>query len=303
MLKKERGIKPVHYAKDIIWPTLALRELAKDQLTVSREEFDEAFESEFGPGVKVRLIAIDNVAEARRVHAEAVAKPEEFPALAKKYSQDPNSASAYGLIQPIRRHLGDPGLEKAAFALKVGEVSNIVKVGNLHVFVKCEEHLPPNKGVDARTGRAAADRALKDRKLRDAASDVFKQLQSEATLVIVYSDPAKSRSKCRAWRPSSTARPSRCSSWPKSASTGTATTCWKARSTAACSINCCDKRTLEGHRRRHRGRRSPGPRCSMGKVNEKGRAGRRRLDRVSSRSRRTSPARSTSATKSGRRWR
>ena len=28
MLEKERGIKPMRYAHDIIWPTLALRELA-----------------------------------------------------------------------------------------------------------------------------------------------------------------------------------------------------------------------------------------------------------------------------------
>jgi len=193
MLEKERGIKPDRYGKDIIWPTLALRELAKNQLKVTPEEIEEAFDSEFGPAVKVRLIAIHSEEKAKQVRAQAIAKPEEFPALAKKYSQDTNSASAYGLIQPIRHRMGDANLEKAAFALKKGEVSEIVKVGEMHVFVKCEEHMPPAKGIDrAKVEPLLAD-ALKDRKLRMAAGDVFKELQENAKVDNVYNDPVKNK--------------------------------------------------------------------------------------------------------------
>ena len=193
MLEKERGIKPARYARDIIWPTLALRELAEKQLTVTKKELDEAYESEFGPAVKVRLIALEKAEDAKRVRAEAVAKPEEFPALAKKYSKDSNSASAYGLIQPIRRHTGDPKLEETAFALKKGEISKIVKVGELSVFVKCEEHLPAAKGVERAKIEPKLVEALKDRKLRSAAGDVFKELQKQAVVENIYNDPAKSK--------------------------------------------------------------------------------------------------------------
>jgi parvulin-like peptidyl-prolyl isomerase len=193
LLQKERGIRPERYAQDIVWPTLALRELAKDRLQITREELDKAYESEFGPAVKVRLIAIDDAAKARQVHSQAVARPEEFGALAKKHSQDPNSASAYGLIQPIRRHLGNPQLEAAAFALKKGEISKVVPVGNMHVFVKCEEHIPAATGMDrAKVDPHLVD-ALRERKLRTAANDVFKQLQAEAVVENVYNDPAKSK--------------------------------------------------------------------------------------------------------------
>ncbi|MEX0978266.1 MAG: peptidylprolyl isomerase [Pirellulales bacterium] len=193
LLEKERGIPPQRYARDIIWPTLALRELAKDQLKITRQELDNAFESEFGPAVKVRLIALEDAAKARSVHAQAVAKPEEFGTLAKTHSQDPNSASAYGLIQPIRRYLGDPQLEAAAFALKKGEISTIVQVGNVHVFVKCEEHLPAAKGIDRSKAEPHLIDALRERKLRTAANDVFKQLQAEAMVENVYNDAAKSK--------------------------------------------------------------------------------------------------------------
>jgi len=191
-LEKERGIKPNRYAKDIIWPTLALRELAKNQLTISRKELDDAYESEFGPSVKVLLIAVNSPEEAKRLHAEALAKPDQFGNLAKKYSKD-GSASAYGLIQPIRRHMGDAQLEEVAFGLKKGEISRILNVGNLYIFVKCEEHLPPRKGADRSKVDPLLVEALKDRKLRAAASDVFKELQKTAVVQNIYNDPVKSK--------------------------------------------------------------------------------------------------------------
>ena len=131
----------------------------QDQLTVSRKELDEAYESEFGPAVKVRLIAHRQRREgppgACPGRGQARGVSGRWPRSIRK---DTNSASAYGLIQPIRRHLGDPKLEEAAFALKKGEISKIVQVGELYVFVKCEEHLPPTKGVDRAKVEPHADR-------------------------------------------------------------------------------------------------------------------------------------------------
>jgi parvulin-like peptidyl-prolyl isomerase len=192
-LEKERNVKAAAYRRDIIWPTLALRELAKHQLTVTRQELDDAYESEFGPSVKVRLIAIQDPKKAKQIHAQAVAKPEDFPALAKNHSQDTNSASAYGLIQPIRRRMGDTQLEAEAFRLKKGEISKIVPVGEMQVFVKCEEHLPPTKGVDRSKAEPLLEEALKDRKLRSAAGEVFKDLQKNAVVENILNDPAKSK--------------------------------------------------------------------------------------------------------------
>ena len=51
MLKQERGIKPAQYASDIIWPTLALRRLAGEKLTVTQEELEKAFETQYGAAV------------------------------------------------------------------------------------------------------------------------------------------------------------------------------------------------------------------------------------------------------------
>ena len=44
LLKQERNIDVEQYASDIIWPTLALRRLAGQRLTISRDELEQYFE-------------------------------------------------------------------------------------------------------------------------------------------------------------------------------------------------------------------------------------------------------------------
>lgn len=196
MLEKERGIKPMQYGKDVIWPTLALRKLAAPKLTVSKQELAEAYDSQFGPAVKARMIVLDDEKQAREVLAKAVAKPGEFGVLARNYSKDVNSASANGLIQPIRRHLGDPEIEKAAFELQEGEISRVIPVGNQFAILKCEGFLEPVK-ADRKHFDAVLTEAIKDRKLRAAAAEMFKTLQEKAgdgkAVQNVMNDPALSK--------------------------------------------------------------------------------------------------------------
>ena len=63
----------------------------------------------------------------------------------------------------------------------------------MFVFVKCEEHLPPAKGVERAKVDPMLKDALRDRKLRAAAGDVFKELQSKAVVENIYNDPLKSK--------------------------------------------------------------------------------------------------------------
>ena len=60
MLEKERGISPQEYARDIVWPTLALRKLAAELKSADAEEIEQAYEREFGETVQARLIAVSD---------------------------------------------------------------------------------------------------------------------------------------------------------------------------------------------------------------------------------------------------
>ncbi len=84
----------------------------------------------------------------------AAADPKEFGSLAAKHSEDPTSASVKGLIQPIRKHLGNAQIEQAAFGLKDGEVSPVISIGNQYVILFREAMLP-GRDDPARRGAGA----------------------------------------------------------------------------------------------------------------------------------------------------
>ena len=190
MLQNDRDISSDKYRRDIVWPTLALRRLAADKIEVSEMELKQAFEREYGPRVKVRMIMVSNRQQADKLRAQAVAKPDEFGDLAKEHSEDRNSASARGLVPAIRKHSGEVTIEKAAFSLSEGGISQVIPLANQYFILKCEKRVAPTY-VAARL-RADANRRLEDRivdsKLRATSAELFQQLQDSAKIVIAYRD-------------------------------------------------------------------------------------------------------------------
>ncbi len=188
MLQKERDITAQEYARDIVWPTLALRKLASADLQVAPEELQRAYEQEYGAMVRARLIAVGDADLAEKLHTQLTADPDNFARLAIEHSIDINSASVGGLIQPIRRHVGDSAIEKEAFRLQPGEISSIIGVGGQFVILKCEGHLAP-RAVNRADVERQLDEKIRDEKLREVAHTLFAQLQSSATIQNVYNNP------------------------------------------------------------------------------------------------------------------
>ena len=192
LIEKERGIKPQQYADDIVWPMLALRILARDAGEPTAEEIRTAYETRFGPAIKARIIASRTRDEAEKLRAQAIAAPDEFAALARQHSVDVGSASANGWVQPIRLHSGDPAFDRAAFALEPGTISPVVQVADQFIVIKCEGRLPAADVTlaDATPGLAAE---LRERKSRQASTDVFRAIQDSSRIENVLNDPARSQ--------------------------------------------------------------------------------------------------------------
>ncbi len=191
LLESERDVDPEQYSRDIIWPTLALRRLAAKQVVVTKEEFQKVFDSEYGPKVKARMIAVSSREKADQLAKAASANPGDFPRLAKEHSEDKATASAYGVIPPIRRHLGDPNLEQVAFSLKEGEISPVIQVANQYIILKCEQQI--ERTLVTSQHLPEIERRLKERiadhKMRTESAQLFQQLQSQSKVVNVYNDP------------------------------------------------------------------------------------------------------------------
>jgi parvulin-like peptidyl-prolyl isomerase len=192
MLKQERGVSPKQYANDIIWPTLALRKLGGERLQVTAEELQREYESIYGPSVKGRIIVCNTPQKAQQVLAEARANPAEFGNLAKDRSDDPSSASLKGVIQPIRRHSGNPQFESVAFSLKDGEISDVIPIGNQYVIFQ-REALIPSRNVPFKEVQGHLEELIRERKLRNVANDIFRELQKTAKVENVMNDPQLSR--------------------------------------------------------------------------------------------------------------
>lgn len=188
LLKNQRGVDEAEYKRDILWPTLALRKLAASKVEPTEAEVQKAYETRFGPAVRVRLIVVTNPKKAAEVQREAASRPADFARLAMQHSQDVNSASIGGLIQPIRRHAGDPKIEQAAFALDEGEVSPVISSGQQHVILKCEGHIKA-RPVPLDQVRKELAETISEGKLRGVANDLFAQLQNAATIQNVYNNP------------------------------------------------------------------------------------------------------------------
>lgn len=187
LLQNERGVKEQEYKRDILWPTIALRKLAAAELVVTDEELRKEYESLYGESVRVRIIVVQNGPKAQKLHQQLLANPNDFAAVAMSESIDVNSAPIGGLIQPIRRHVGDPGIEQAAFSLSAGQISQIIPIGDQFAILKCEGRNEA-RPVSFASVRTQLEEGIRDGKLRDAASEKFKEFQDAATVQNVFND-------------------------------------------------------------------------------------------------------------------
>ncbi|MGB7347699.1 MAG: peptidylprolyl isomerase [Pirellulaceae bacterium] len=190
LLEEERDITPAQYSREIVWPMLALRKLVAGQVEPTQDEFNKAYLAQFGEAVKCRMIMVPNQETAESLRAQAVANPDQFGAIAKKYSKDESSASVGGLIPPIRRHTGDPAMENSVFALQNNEISPVMVMGDQWIVLQAVRRIPastpPPQALPA-IKEQIKDR-IRDDKMRGAASRLFAQLQTDAKVTKILGD-------------------------------------------------------------------------------------------------------------------
>ena len=118
--------------------------------------------------------------------------PDDFGNLAKNYSEDVNSASQGGIIQPIRKNVGDKQIEKYAFQIQEG-VTPVIPVDGQFVILKCEGLIVNPQAAKLDQVREQLSESIKERKLRVAAGQMFKQLQDNAQIVKIFGDEQLSK--------------------------------------------------------------------------------------------------------------
>lgn len=179
MLEGERDIKPAQYRRDIIWPMLALRKMAGEEVELKEADLQKAFERNYGVKVKARAIVMDNQRRATEVWNKVNQSPKDFAKLARQWSIDPASRPLDGVVPPIRRHGGSPELEAAAFALQPGEFSGVIQVGtNQWVILLCEGHTE-QVVKDITEVREILERDLREEKQQQLVAELFESIRKE----------------------------------------------------------------------------------------------------------------------------
>lgn len=181
LLESERGLSAVQYHRDIIWPMLALRKLAGKEVTITREMMQMAYEDNYGPRVKARMIVCDNQRRAMEVWNKAKANPDDFDGLARDFSVESNSRALGGVIPPIRKNTGaHENLRKAAFGMKDGEISGILQIGpNQFAILKYEGRTEPIDH-DLKDVEAQLHADLTEREVQKMVGETFDSLQKSA---------------------------------------------------------------------------------------------------------------------------
>jgi parvulin-like peptidyl-prolyl isomerase len=131
---------------------------------------------------------VEDSRKAEQIRAQALARPETFGDLAKEHSKDVGSAAANGMIQPIRRNVGRKEVEDMVFKMKPGEISPVVRVGNLYAIFKCEGRMPPVQ-VNFEKVKQSLITMIQDSKMHRVSDDIFRNLRQQAKVTIVLNNP------------------------------------------------------------------------------------------------------------------
>jgi parvulin-like peptidyl-prolyl isomerase len=181
------------YVRDVVWPTVALKKLVAQRVQVTEEDLQKGFEANFGTRAEILAIVLSNQRTAQEVWEMARNRPTEqfFGELANQFSVEPSSKSNFGKVPPLRRHGGQPNLEKAAFGLKPGEMSAIIEVNGQYVILRCQGFTDPVVR-DANAVRDELTKEIREKKTRLEMDQAMSKLLANAQ-VTNFLTPKKSR--------------------------------------------------------------------------------------------------------------
>ncbi|MCH7727799.1 MAG: peptidylprolyl isomerase [Planctomycetes bacterium] len=171
------------YVQDAVWPSVALKKLVTDSIKVTEEDLQKGYISNFGARVEVLAVVVDDQRTAQQVWEFARRDPrdEHFGELAYRYSTDSMSRHNYGRVSPIQKYGGRPTLEKEAFALKDGETSGLIAVGNRWIILRCLGRTKPIV-TDFAAVRDDLYKDIFEKKLRLAMAREFDRLRESAQI-------------------------------------------------------------------------------------------------------------------------
>ncbi len=178
---KPRGMSLYELREDAIRPRLALTKLCRDRVQVTEKDILDAYEAYHGEKIQGRMIMFPKGEQrlAMKLYDKLRSSEEEFQRQAQTQAS-PSLAAQGGKFAPFGRNFIDnKELERAAFSLQPGEVSQIVGTPEGEVIFKCDARIPPD-GTKLEDVRATLVQAIMEKKISDEMRKVAAELRKEA---------------------------------------------------------------------------------------------------------------------------
>jgi foldase protein PrsA len=139
-----------------------------------REYYNQHIDTYTNMEVKASHILVEKEEEAKNI-LEKINKGEDFGELAKKYSKDPGSKEKGGDLGYFSKGMMVPEFEKAAFALKKGEISAPVKTKHGYHIIKVVDTKKETKKFEEVKGNI--ERTLIDQTMMTKTNDMKKEFK------------------------------------------------------------------------------------------------------------------------------
>jgi len=168
-----------------------LRKIAEPMLSgkITEENLKDAFATLYGETVEVRHIQCATLGEVQ-VAKQKLAEGEPFEKVARELSRNENTRGLGGKIPPFsREYQGFPkAFRDAAFALQVGQVSEIVQAENSYHLILLEKRNEP-KVVKFEDVKDSIRRELFDRAVQVTITQLRNQIREQALAVTQIEEP------------------------------------------------------------------------------------------------------------------
>jgi parvulin-like peptidyl-prolyl isomerase len=181
---KQRNTTLYEYKEDVLRPAILMRKMAEKRVQVTEEDLHKAFEANYGEKVQCRIILVpksDGLGVALKIYDKLKGKGlEDF---IREASQQPSQLAATGgRIRPINRHSAVPELERAAFSLRDGEMSEIIEVQEGYVILFREKLIPADSSIRFEDVREQLRREVHKRKVEAEIPLLFNELRASAVI-------------------------------------------------------------------------------------------------------------------------
>jgi hypothetical protein len=188
-------LKPRHkslyeWKEDNIRPELLMSKLCRGRVKVTEEDLKLAYDAYYGEKVECRLILWPPGEKhiAMNTYARIRDSEEEFDR-ASRMQATPSLAASGGKITPIGRNTtGNEALEKAAFSLQKGELSQVIDTPDGVVVVKCLGRIPPDSSKTLEQVHDALYTEVFEKKLRLEIPRAFHELRAQANPKFILKD-------------------------------------------------------------------------------------------------------------------